>query len=173
MATVYTVGHSNRELRAFLSLLETHAVRALVDIRRHPGSRRHPHFVAERLAAALAERGIAYVHEPDLGGRRRPAPDSPNTFWQNAQFRGYADHMASSAFEAAAERVLAQAAETPTAVLCAEAVPWRCHRSLLADWLVAREHEVRHILSPGRTDRHVLQAAARVEEGRLRYPGLL
>lgn len=173
MTLVYTVGHSNRESAALLALLEGHGVRGLVDVRRHPGSRRHPHFGGEALCATLDAHGIAYVHEPDLGGRRRPAPDSPNTFWQNASFRGYADHMASPAFEAAAGRLLAQAGARPTAVLCAEALPWRCHRNLLADWLVAHGHEVRHILAPSRADAHRLHAAARLERERIRYPGLL
>jgi uncharacterized protein (DUF488 family) len=150
-------------------LLRESEVRLLVDVRRYPGSRRHPQFAREALSRALAEAGIAYRHEPDLGGHRRPRADSPNTAWRNEAFRGYADHLASPEFAQALERLL----EAPerTAILCAEAVPWRCHRQLIADALVARGVEVRHILGPGRVQAHALHAEARVEQGRVTYPG--
>ncbi len=168
---VYTVGHSTRAAGELVALLREHGVRLVLDVRRFPGSRRFPQFGADALAAALGAAGIAYRHEPDLGGRRRPAADSPNTFWRSAQFRGYADHLAGAAARAALERVAADGAAGAVALLCAEAVPWRCHRQLIADTLVARGIEVRHILGPGRAAPHELNRAARLEsDGRLVYP---
>jgi uncharacterized protein (DUF488 family) len=169
---VHTVGHSTRELRDFLSLLRVHGIRRLVDVRRYPGSRRHPHFAREALAPALRDAGVDYVHEPDLGGRRTERPDSPHTAWRNPSFRAYADHMDTPAFAAALERLMALGLEAPTAILCAEAVPWRCHRQIIADALVARGAEVRHILGPGPAERHALHPSAEVRaDGRLVYAG--
>lgn len=143
-----------------------------MDVRRYPGSRRHPQFSRDALASALAAAGIEYAHEPGLGGRRAARPDSPHTAWRVDAFRGYADHMETPEFGAALDRLIHRAGERPTAILCAEAVPWRCHRRLISDALVARGHEVRHILAPGRADRHELDANARVEPGgRLVYAG--
>jgi uncharacterized protein (DUF488 family) len=153
-----------------VALLAEAGVELLVDVRRFPGSRRHPHFAREPLARALAEAGIAYRHEPDLGGRRAPRPDSPNGAWRVAAFRGYADHMATAEFAAALDRLAALAATRPTAILCAEALPQRCHRRLIADALAARGHEVVHLLAPGRRERHLLHPAAVVDGGRLTYP---
>lgn len=168
---IYSIGHSTRASAEFLGLLSAHGIRQLVDVRRYPASRRFPHFGREPLARALADAGITYVHEEDLGGRRTPRPDSPNTAWRTAGFRGYADYMDSVPFREALGRLEALAARAPTAVLCAEAVPWRCHRQLIADALVARGHDVRHILSVDRADIHRLTAFAEVlPEGRLRYP---
>ena len=141
----------------------------LVDVRRYPGSRRHPQFEREALARALEGAGIEYRHEPDLGGHRQPRADSPNTAWRNAAFRGYADHTATPEFQQALARLLA--APPRTAVMCAEAVPWRCHRQLIADALVARGVDVRHILGPRRVEPHVLHGDARVApDGRVAYP---
>jgi len=167
------VGHSTRPIEEFLSLLDAHAVARVVDVRRFPGSRRHPQFGKEALASALADAGVAYVHEEELGGRRESAAaDSPNQAWRNASFRAYADHMAAPTFRAALERVLTAAAERPTAVMCAEAVPWRCHRQLIADAAVARGWRVLHILSEHRADPHALHPDARVgPEGTVVYPG--
>jgi uncharacterized protein (DUF488 family) len=169
---LYTVGHSTRSAAELIALLAGHGVAELVDVRRYPGSRRHPQFSREALAASLAEAGIGYRHEPDLGGRRAPLPDSPNTAWQNAGFRGYADHMATPTFRRALERLLALARERPSAVLCAEAVPWRCHRNLLADAAVAEGMEVLHLLGPGQASPHRLHPEARpLGEGKgLVYP---
>jgi uncharacterized protein (DUF488 family) len=150
-------------------MLREASVPLLVDVRRFPGSRRHPQFAREALSQSLAEAGVGYRHEPDLGGRRDPRPDSPNLAWRHAAFRGYADHMASPEFACALERLL----QSPprTAVMCAEAVPWRCHRQLVADALVARGADVRHLLGPGRVEPHALHAAARVDAaGRVSYP---
>jgi uncharacterized protein (DUF488 family) len=154
-------------------LLAEHGVRTLVDVRRYPASRRHPQFSREALAAALTAANVEYVHEPDLGGRRAARPDSQHTAWRVEAFRGYADHMESPEFAAALERLTRRAAGTPTAILCAEAVPWRCHRRLISDALVARGVEVLHILSPGRAEPHELDPNARVlPGGRLLYAGL-
>ena len=171
MAPLYTLGHSTRTAGELIALLAEHGIAELVDVRRFPGSRRHPQFAREALAANLAEAGIGYRHEPDLGGRRNPRPDSPNTAWRNVGFRGYADHMATPEFREALQRLLAQACATPTAVLCAEAVPWRCHRNLLADAAVAEGTEVRHLLAPGQSTVHQLHPAARpLPGGGLVYP---
>jgi uncharacterized protein (DUF488 family) len=161
---IFTVGHSTRPIDELLTILREAGVRTLVDVRRFPGSRRHPQFGKEALREALAEAGIAYRHEPDLGGRREPRPDSPNTAWRIAAFRGYADHMASPAFQAALERLVAEKDGSP-AILCAEAVPWKCHRQLVADALVARGVAVTHLMAPGQTKAHVLNAAAVVGPG--------
>ena len=171
-AVVHTVGHSTRSVEELIALLERAGVRALIDVRRFPGSRRHPHFGGAPLAAALGGRGIAYVHEPDLGGRRDPRPGSPNTAWRVAGFRGYADHMATPAFARALERVRAKAAEGGAAVMCAEAVPWRCHRQLIADALAFAGVEVLHLIGTGDCRRHEPNPAARVlPDGVIVYAG--
>jgi uncharacterized protein (DUF488 family) len=167
--TLYTVGHSTRSLDEFLALLAAHGVGLIVDVRRYPGSRRFPHFGRDTLSQSLAAAGIGYVHEPDLGGRRAPRADSPHTAWRSASFRAFADHMDSAEFAAALDRVLARAATSASCLMCAEAVPWRCHRQLIADALVARAHQVRHILSPSRADVHTIHPHARLLDGRLIY----
>jgi uncharacterized protein (DUF488 family) len=167
--TIYTIGHSTRTLDAFIALLEREGVRHVADIRSIPGSRRHPHFGGDALAASLAARGLAYSHHPALGGRRRPRPDSPNGAWRNAAFRGYADHMATPEFRAALDALIALGAREPLVVMCAEAVPWRCHRSLLADALVARGVDVRHIMD-AHSAPHRLTPFAVVRNGDVTYP---
>jgi len=169
---VFTVGHSNRSLDELLELLREAKIGLVVDVRSLPGSRRHPHFSRDALARALASSGIAYRHEPALGGLRRPRPDSVHVGWASAGFRGYADHMETDEFQGALDALVELAAGQPTALLCAEAVPWRCHRSLIADALVARGVEVVHLIGPGRRGSHVLTAFARVSGGRLVYDGL-
>lgn len=176
MPPVFTVGHSTRPIADLLALLAEHGVRTLVDVRRFPGSRRHPQYSRDALAASLAEAGIQYVHEPGLGGRRAARPDSPHTAWRVEAFRGYADYMETPEFQAALERLIQRAegqAEGQTvAILCAEAVPWRCHRRLISDALVARGVQVMHILGPGRANPHELDPNARVlPGGRLLYAG--
>jgi uncharacterized protein (DUF488 family) len=158
---IFTVGHSTRPQEELIAILKEAGVERLVDVRRFPGSRRHPQFGKEALRAGLAAAGIAYRHEPDLGGRRDPRPDSLNTAWRVAGFRGYADHMASPQFRAAVERLVA-GSSLPTAVMCAEALPWKCHRQLIADALVARGIEVVHLLAPGQRQAHVLNPSAAV-----------
>jgi len=172
MPPVFTAGHSTRPIEELLALLREHGVQTLVDVRRYPGSRRHPQFSREALEASLAGAGIQYVHEPDLGGRRAARPDSPHTAWRVDAFRGYADHMETPEFGAALDRLMRRAAGETVAILCAEAVPWRCHRRLISDALVARGVEVLHIMGPGRADAHELDANARVlPGGRLLYAG--
>jgi uncharacterized protein (DUF488 family) len=169
--SVLTIGHSTRTLAEFLALLAEFEATTLVDVRRFPGSRRYPHFGGPVLARSLAGVGMGYTHEPDLGGRRDPSPDSVNTAWRVAAFRGYADHMASPEFRAALERVLASSEAGRPVVMCAEAVPWRCHRQLIADTLVARGVTVRHILGPGQERAHQLNPSARPgPDGVLIYP---
>jgi uncharacterized protein (DUF488 family) len=167
--TVYTLGHSTRSAEEFQALLAKHDVRGIADVRRYPASRRHPHFAREALAAALAERGVAYAWLPALGGRRSPRPDSPHVAWREPAFRAYADHMESEEFRAGLDELLALARVRPTAVLCAEAVPWRCHRQLIADALVARGITVLHVTGPGTPSAHALSRHARLDGDRLIY----
>jgi uncharacterized protein (DUF488 family) len=165
---IYTIGHSTRTLDELVALLRENGVTRLADIRRYPGSRRHPHFSGESLAVTLPDRGIAYEHFEDLGGRRKPHAQSVNGAWENEQFRGYADYMSTPEFHAAVGRLLQS--DRDTAVMCAEAVPWRCHRNLLSDELVRREIDVLHIVTPGKTQAHALSKMARIDGGRVTYP---
>lgn len=166
---VHTVGHSTLTLEAFLELLSAHGIDAVVDVRSFPGSRRHPHFARERLAAALAERGIEYAWLPALGGRRKGRPDSPHAAWRSESFRAYADHMDGDEFRAGLADLLAIAARRRAAVMCAEAVPWRCHRQLLSDALLARGVRVLHATGPGPAADHTLTPFARLEGERIVY----
>ena len=168
---VYTVGHSTLPLDDFLSLLRAHALAGIADVRSFPASRRHPHFAREALAAALAPAGFAYAWLPGLGGRRRGGAGSPHVAWRSPSFRAYADHMETAEFAAELARLLELAATRATAILCAEAVPWRCHRQLVADALVARGIEVRHIGSAAPPAPHRLTAFARLEGARVVYDG--
>jgi uncharacterized protein (DUF488 family) len=162
MATLFTAGHSTRAIEELMEMLRERRIETLTDVRRFPGSRRHPQFSRDALAASLDAAGIGYVHEADLGGRRAPRPDSPNTAWRVAAFRGYADYMAQPPFRAALARLLRRAVESPTAVLCAEAVPWRCHRRLIADAAVVQGFDVVHLIAPGRAESHALNPTARL-----------
>jgi uncharacterized protein (DUF488 family) len=168
---ILTVGHSTRPIEEFLGLLRGHGVRRLVDVRTVPRSRHNPQFAADALAAALEQAGIAYLHLPGLGGLRRPRPDSINTGWRNLSFRGYADHMQSAAFAESLQRCIDLAADGPLALMCAEAVPWRCHRSLIADALLARGIDVREIVSPASARPHTLTPFAKVSGTTVTYPG--
>lgn len=169
--TIRTIGHSTRPIDEFIALLSENGVSALVDVRRFPGSRTHPSYNRESLAASLGAVGIAYRHEPDLGGRRSVQPGSRNTAWRNSGFRGYADWMATPAFREALDRLVKGATDRPTAVMCAEAVPWRCHRNLLADALVLSDVRVVHIIGQGRASEHeVHEAARRDAHGCIVYP---
>ena len=171
--TIYTIGHSTRTLDAFLALLHAHQISQLADVRTVPKSRRHPHFAGEALAQTLPQAGIAYRHIAALGGLRKPRKDSRNTAWRHESFRGYADHMETPAFQRALDDVIAWSDAQPTVVMCAEAVWWQCHRQLIADALVARNVEVRHIMSAGAAPLHALTAFARVDDCRVSYPGLV
>ncbi len=170
---IYTIGHSTRSAAEFVGLLKAHGVAQVADVRKMPMSRRHPHFSREALAATLAKEGIAYRHFGDLGGLRRPDPHSVNTGLRNASFRGYADYMLTDAFERALLDLLQFSEAGLTAVMCAEAVWWRCHRKLLSDFLLVRGVQVRHILSTVSPKPHDLSEFARPTSGRVTYPGLL
>jgi len=165
---LYTIGHSTRSLEELLALLRENGVERLADIRRYPGSRRYPHFSRDALSQSLPEQGIEYIHVPELGGRRSPLRDSPNTAWRNPQFRAYADHMGTDEFRAAVDKLLASPKRT--CVMCAEAVPWRCHRNLLSDDLTRRGVEVIHILGPGSVKPHSLNPHARIAGDKVVYP---
>jgi uncharacterized protein (DUF488 family) len=168
---VWTIGHSTLPIEEFIPLLTGHGIEVLADVRRFPGSRRHPQFGADALSVALGAAGIRYEAFPGLGGRRDPRPDSVNLAWRNASFRGYADYMETREFRAAIERLLAMARAHRTAVMCAEAVWWRCHRGLIADYLKAAGHEALHIGNSGPPAPHPYSSAARLIDGRLSYAG--
>jgi uncharacterized protein (DUF488 family) len=167
---VQTIGHSTRTAGELCELLLGHAVARLVDIRTIPRSRKNPQFNRDVLPQTLAEVGLAYVHVPALGGLRKPRSDSPNAGWHNDSFRGYADYMQTDEFVRALESLVALAAQGSLALMCAEAVPWRCHRSLVADALTVRGVEVRHVLGPGEAQPHRMTSFAHVEGARVTYP---
>ena len=186
---IWTIGHSTRTIDEFISLLKANEINLLADVRTWPGSKRYPHFNKDALATSLSEQGIRYEHFPELGGKRKSKPDSRNTAWRNASFRGYADYMETEQFQNGIERLLniaGQGAEswavaekrydgseavTPCAIaiMCAEAVWWRCHRSLIADYLKARGVEVLHVLGANKVDPHPYTPAARIVNGELSY----
>lgn len=169
--TVWTIGHSTRSLEEFLELLAANRIEAVADVRRYPGSRRWPHFAREPLTRSLENRGLLYSWFPELGGRRTPRSDSPNTAWRSAAFRGYADYMETEVFAEGLDRLVNLASGLRTAVLCAESLWWRCHRGLIADALRWLHLEVIHILGPHSTTSHPYTAAARIVGGRLSYAG--
>ena len=170
---VLTIGHSTRTLDEFLLLLRRHGATALADVRTIPRSRRHPHFAREALDVSLPIHGIAYQHFPGLGGLRKPRRDSTNAAWREPGFRGYADHMQTDAFSAALDALLALASERRVAVMCAESKWWQCHRQLIADALVVRGIEVRHIMSPTEATLHALTPFARTHGTTVTYPALV
>jgi uncharacterized protein (DUF488 family) len=167
---IFTVGHSTRSAEEFAALLEAHGVEAIADVRLIPKSRRYPHFADDQLARWLPDAGIAYVPFKQLGGRRRPAKDSVNVGWRNDSFRGYADFMQTDAFHRAVNQLAELAAQRPTATMCAEAVPWRCHRSLISDALLVRGWRVLDITSETRAPAHKLTRFARVDGLHITYP---
>lgn len=170
-SALYTIGHSTRTFEELLGLLKREGVSHLVDVRAFPTSARYPHFNKENLERSLPEHGIRYTHFPSLGGRRKVRRDSHNTLWRNAGFRGYADYMETREFDEALTALLELAHQEPTAIMCAEAVPWRCHRSLISDAAVARGTDVRHIMDD-KSHPHRLTSFGRIDsEGRLRYDG--
>jgi uncharacterized protein (DUF488 family) len=167
---IWTIGHSTRTIDEFISLLQANQIRSLADVRTLPGSRRYPQFNKETLADSLSKVGIHYEHFPELGGRRKPRSDSHNLAWRNASFRGYADYMETEEFQKGVKGLLDCAAEAgPTAIMCAEAVWWRCHRSLISDYLKVRGIEVMHILDANKTQPHPYTSAARIADGKLSY----
>jgi uncharacterized protein (DUF488 family) len=167
---ILTIGHSTRPLDEFIELLRLNGVTLLVDVRTVPRSRRNPQFNQDSLPDALSAHGIGYLHMPELGGLRKARPDSPNTGWENASFRGYADYMQTPEFARAVERLIELAGRQQIALMCAEAVPWRCHRSLIADALVVRGVAVEHIISRTSRRPHALRSFARVDGTRITYP---
>lgn len=169
LRTVWTVGHSTYPLDQFIALLRSAQITAVVDVRRFPGSRRYPQYNQQPLAESLAAVDIQYVAAPELGGRRTARPDSPNTAWRNASFRGYADYMDMPAFAAGVERVIALAVEHRTALMCSEAVWWRCHRALISDYLKIRGYSILHLLAPSKQEQHPYTSAAHVVDNRLSY----
>jgi uncharacterized protein (DUF488 family) len=170
---IWTVGHSTRSAEEFNETLAAHHIQALVDVRSFPGSRRYPQFNKQQLATSLPANGVAYFHLLELGGRRPARKDSMNTAWKNASFRGYADHMESDEFRQGIERLLEIGGESRTAIMCAEALWWRCHRSLVSDFLKARGVQVIHILDATHEQEHPYTSAARIFDGELTYAGLL
>ncbi|HET9834754.1 MAG TPA: DUF488 domain-containing protein [Rhodanobacteraceae bacterium] len=168
-AAIWTIGHSTRGTEEFLSLLGGERIEALADVRRFPGSRKYPHFNADVLARTLPEAGIEYAPFPELGGRRKPLPDSPNTAWRNDAFRGYADFMRTPEFASGIGRLSTLASAKRTAIMCSEAVWWRCHRGLIADWLKLRGVQVLHILDARQVVEHPYTSAAHVTNGELDY----
>jgi uncharacterized protein (DUF488 family) len=168
--TIWTIGHSTRTLEVFLDVLATYRIEAVADVRRFPGSRRYPHFAKDALSESLPLHGIVYQWLPKLGGRRPVRPDSPNDGWRNASFRGYADYLASAEFAEGLNELLALASARRTTIMCAEAVWWRCHRSLIADVLRVRGIEVIHILDATHSQMHPYTSPARIVDGRLTYP---
>jgi uncharacterized protein (DUF488 family) len=166
---IWTVGHSTRALADFITLLTSHGIQAVADVRRFASSREFPHFNQMDLSRALESVGVQYVHLPQLGGRRKPRPDSPNGAWRNRSFRGYADHMETEEFRAGIEKLLRLATRKRTAVMCSEAVWWRCHRALLADYLRSKLIDVVHIMGVDKMFHHTYTSPAEVRNGQLSY----
>jgi uncharacterized protein (DUF488 family) len=170
MNPLLTIGHSTRPAAVLIAALAAHGVARLVDIRTIPRSRHNPQFERAALAEALPAAGIAYEHRPGLGGLRRPLPGSPNGGWRNSGFRGFADYMQTEPFTCELEALIRSARAERIAIMCAEAVPWRCHRSLVADALILRRVTVEHIIDENHSLPHKLTAFARVDGTRLTYP---
>ena len=170
--TIFTIGHSTRELQPFIDLLVENGIALVADVRTIPRSRRNPQFNIETLPEHLREAGIQYRHVRDLGGLRHSRSDSINEGWRNASFRGFADYMQTDAFRTALQALIDLAGQTRIALMCAEAVPWRCHRSLIADALEIRHIHVEHITGPSHTQPHRLTPFARVEGLTLTYPSV-
>ena len=168
---IFTIGHSTRPLKDFIAMLKRHGVERLIDVRTVPRSIHNPQYNREWLPPALAQAGISYSHMPALGGLRHARKDSTNTAWRNASFRGYSDYMQTEDFEHALEELIGVAGRERVAIMCAEALPWRCHRSLIADALTARGIEVEHIMNAEKAKPHSLTSFAKVEGKRVTYPG--
>ena len=169
--TVWTIGHSTRDATTFIDLLREYRIGMLVDVRRFPGSRRNPQFHTDALAASVRAAGIEYRHFAALGGRRRPRADSPNVVWRNAAFRGYADYMASAEFHQAFVKLIALALEWRCAIMCAELLWWRCHRSMIADDLVLHGWRVIHIMDAGKGAEHAFREPAHLVDDAPVYDG--
>jgi uncharacterized protein (DUF488 family) len=171
-SSIWTIGHSNRELQEFLRVLASHQIEAIADVRRFPGSRRYPQFGREALQESLQHEGIVYRHFPELGGRRTsPLEGSPNKAWKVDAFRAYADYMLTEEFAAPFKELMTLAETLRTALMCAEILPWRCHRRLLADRFLTLDWEVLDVIGVGQAKKHELPPFASVSDGRLTYPG--
>jgi len=170
MLVVFTIGHSTRTWKVFLELLRAHGIKRVIDVRSIPRSRHNPQFNRETLSAKLRAARIGYVHLRKLGGLRHSRRDSPNMGWRNTSFRGFADYMRTADFEAGLGRLIKLAEQKKSALMCAEAVPWRCHRSLIADALVVRGSRVADIVNEKRSQVHLLTSFARVRGNRITYP---
>lgn len=168
-ATLWTVGHSTHPIDEFLAMLAAHDIERIADVRRFAGSRKHPQFGPDALAASLAAAGIGYTPFPALGGRRKPRPDSPHTAWRNEAFRGYADYMDTPEFREAAAELATMARAERVAIMCSEGVWWRCHRSMISDWFKAHGWTVLHIMGMGAAKEHPYTPVARIEDGQLAY----
>ena len=168
--TVFTIGHSTRTIDEFIDLLKTYGINLVVDVRTVPRSRHNPQFNKETLPNTLKQQGIKYIHIPDIGGLRRPKHDSVNLAWKNGSFRGYADFMQTKEFTDNLLKIVALSGENCLALMCAEALPWRCHRSLISDALVVRHVKVQHIISAAGCLNHELNEMAQVEGTKITYP---
>ena len=171
--SLWTIGHSTLSIEDFINKLKSFEIQLLADVRSFPGSRRYPHFNKEPLDASLAGADIRYQHFSELGGRRRARPDSLNIAWRNESFRGYADYMETNEFRKGIDRLLDLATTDRTAIMCSEAVWWRCHRSLISDYLKVKGIEVNHIMAIGKAEPHPFTSAARIVNGELSYRGVL
>ena len=171
--SLWTVGHSTLSIEDFIARLQSFEINLLADVRSFPGSRRYPHFNKENLSNAMADAGIRYEHLRELGGRRRPRPDSLNITWRNESFRGYADYMETNEFRDGVERLIDLASKQRVAIMCSEAVWWRCHRSMISDYLKVKGIDVMHIMGEGKAEPHPFTSAARVVDGELSYRGVL
>lgn len=171
--SVWTIGHSTLAIEDFINLLVRCEIQVLADVRSFPSSRRYPQFNQDNLQSSLAANRIEYVHLPELGGRRRVRPDSINMSWRNESFRGYADYMETRGFELGISKLLELAAQRRTAIMCAESLWWRCHRSLISDFLKVKGIEVVHIIASGKAEPHPYTSAARIVDGELSYRGIL
>jgi uncharacterized protein (DUF488 family) len=169
MHTIWTIGHSTHPLEEFIAMLQSFGIELVADIRSFPGSNRYPHFNKEALEVSLPAAGIQYLHLKDLGGRRKAQPDSTNTGWRHAAFRGYADYMETTSFHKAIKQLEHLASNQRVAYMCSEAVWWRCHRSLVSDYLKHADWTVMHIMGAGKEEPHRYTAPARIEDGRLVY----
>jgi uncharacterized protein (DUF488 family) len=166
---LYTIGHSNREIDEFTGLLKNNEIEVLIDVRKLPGSAKYPHFNQEALSRSLSSVEIRYIHLPELGGRRKQNKDSKNTIWKISSFQAYADYMETAEFLGGIESLLGHAQKKRTAIMCSEAVWWRCHRALIADYLKSIGIEVYHIMSATSNQLHPYTSAARIRDGRLFY----
>lgn len=170
MATIWTIGHGTRSFKQLDDVLRHYGVERLVDVRTVPRSRKNPQFNKDELERRLAEGGIEYIHAKNLGGLRKGLQDSPNSGWENESFRAYADYMQTPEFEQALDWLVEQAESKPTAIMCAETLPWRCHRSLIADALMVREFDIVEIFDEHKSQPHKLTSFAVVRDGKVTYP---